>query len=165
MGPSNCEEFSTVRRALRIVVLIVLLGAQPAQAAEIVTLVTRPNVSQSYLLMYDKAASPKAVALLFTGGGGEIKLPQDGTLPSFGRREFSRAQPRLDPRSRTGAGPARCAFGPARGMQDAFRMDADHATDVAAVVRDLRQRFSGAVADCARIAAYADGDWTSTDQV
>ena len=65
MSPRIVSNSSTARRALRIVVLIVLLGAQPAQAAEIVTLVTRANVTQSYLLMYDKAASAKAVALPF----------------------------------------------------------------------------------------------------
>ncbi len=135
-----------MRRASRIAVLIVLLCASPAQAAEIVTLATRANVTQSYLLMHDKSALPKAVALLFAGGGGEINLPRDGTLPTYGPganflvrsrdliRDRELALALLDAPSDQQRG----------GMRDAFRMDAGHATDVAAVVRDLRQRFSGA---------------------
>ena len=45
--------------------MVLLCAGHAAQAAEIVTLATRANVSQSYLLMYDKAASAKAVALPF----------------------------------------------------------------------------------------------------
>jgi hypothetical protein len=110
-----------------------------------VILAPRENVTQSYLLMYDKTASPKAVALLFPGGGGVIKLPPDGTLPSFGPganflvrsrgliRDSELAVALLDAPSDQQR----------LGMRDAFRMGADHATDVAAVVRDLRQRFPG----------------------
>lgn len=123
--------------------MIVLAAPAAAQAAEVVTLATRVNVTQSYLLMHDKAAAPKAVALLFTGGNGLLRLPQDGSTPKFGpganflvrSREMLRdrelALALLDaPSDQQGAG-----------MGDAFRMGAEHASDVAAVVRDLKQRF------------------------
>jgi len=138
-----------VRRAapaLAFLALIASFCALPARAAEVVTLATRDHVTQSYLLMYDRAAAPKAVALLFPGGGGEIRLPKDGTLPSYGAaanflvrsrgliRDSELAVALLDAPSDQQPG----------GMRDAFRMGADHATDVAAVLRDLRRRFPGA---------------------
>lgn len=136
-----------VRLASPFLLAFVLLSTRvAAQAAEVVTLATRPNVTQSYLLMYDKSEMPKVVALLFPGGGGVIKLPHDGTPPAFGPganflvrsrdliRDSEVAVALLDaPSDRQRAG-----------MRDAFRMGSEHAGDVSAVLRDLRRRFSGA---------------------
>ena len=110
------------------------------------TLATRAHVTQSYLLMVDKTAPPKAVALLFPGGGGVIKLPHDGSSPAFGpgANFLVRSRGLIRDRELAVALLDAPSDQQAMGMRDAFRMGADHASDVAAVVRDLRQRFPGA---------------------
>jgi hypothetical protein len=136
-----------MRRTARFFILAVLLCARPpAHAAEVVTLATRAHVTQSYLLMYDKTAPPKAVAMLFPGGGGVITLPHDGRSPAFGpgANFLVRARDLIRDRELAVALLDAPSDQQTTGMRDAFRMGADHASDVAAVVLDLRQRFPGA---------------------
>ena len=71
--------------------LIVLLGSavlsRNAAAQEIVTLPTRPNVTQSYFL----TSAPKqlqAIAILFPGSGGAIQLRNEGGRPKFAGGNF-----------------------------------------------------------------------------
>jgi hypothetical protein len=57
-----------------IFILFALALARVGTAQEIITLSTRPNVTQSYFL----TSAPKhlqAVAILFPGSGGTIQLP------------------------------------------------------------------------------------------
>ena len=57
--------------------LVLLLSSSPLTGQEIVTLPTRPNVTQSYFL----TSAPKnlqAIALLFPGSGGTIGLRTAG---------------------------------------------------------------------------------------
>jgi len=115
-----------------------------APAQEIVTLATRPGVTQSYFL----TSIPKelgAVAILFPGSGGLIQLRDENGKPRFNtgnflvrsRSEFIKntvAAAILDAPSDQQSG---------WGMSDAFRLGVDHRTDIAAVVGGLQRRFSG----------------------
>ena len=118
-------------------------GAALAQQ-EIVTLPTRPGITQSYFL----TSIPKelgAVAILFPGSGGLIQLRNENGKPRFNtgnflvrsRSEFIKnkvAAAILDAPSDQQGG---------WGMSDEFRLSADHLTDMTAVVSGLKRRFSG----------------------
>lgn len=121
--------------------LVLAACTAPAQAAEeIVTLQTRPGVTQSYLLSQGEAPAPRAVAILFPGGAGNVNLrPRaDGSLVRS-NNFLVRARALF-----TAGGVATAVIdapSDTRGMSDAFRAGRAHATDVGAVARDLRQRF------------------------
>lgn len=120
-----------------------LCGVASAQQ-EIVTLPTRPGVTQSYFL----TSLPKqlqAIAVLFPGSGGLIQLRSEGGQPRFAagnflvrsRSEFIRRgviAAIIDaPSDRQGGW----------GMTDEFRFGAEHFADISAVVADLNKRFPG----------------------
>jgi hypothetical protein len=120
--------------------------AAPALAQqEIVTLPTRTGVTQSYFL----TSFPKnlrGVALLFPGSGGSIQLRSENGKPRFNqgnflvrsRSEFIKngvAAAILDAPSDQQNG---------WGMDDDFRLGADHFADISAVVADVRKRLPGA---------------------
>ena len=73
---------------LRVVVTAYLLMVGSGVfAQEMVTLQTRPNVTQSYFL----TSSPKdlgAIALLFPGSGGAIQLRNEGGQVKFNNGNF-----------------------------------------------------------------------------
>ena len=116
-----------------------------ARAHELVTLPTREGVTQSFYIPSMDAAKVEAIALLFAGGGGFIKLRmQDGDI-RFGDRNFL-------PRSRqefirNGVLPV-ILDSPSdqqsdEGMSNEFRASAAHATDVRAVVAEVKKRYPG----------------------
>lgn len=120
--------------------------AQPARAdhAEVVRLNPRPNVEQAYLLLR-QAPPPKAVAVLITGGYGLLKLegdgirwsPQGSSYVVINRLQFlddATAIAIVDvPTDQWSIG-----------ATPKFRKSAEHATDLRAVVADLRARLPGA---------------------
>ena len=53
---------------------LVAICASARAAEELVTIPVRDGVTESYLLVYDKSAAPKAVAVSFIGGTGTIDL-------------------------------------------------------------------------------------------
>lgn len=122
--------------------------AQPARAdhAEIVRLATRPNVEQAYLLLR-QAPSPKAVAVLITGGYGLLKLegadndirwnPQGSSYVVINRLQF------LDDETAVAIVDVPTDQW-SIGATPKFRKSAEHATDLRAVVADLKTRFPGA---------------------
>jgi hypothetical protein len=111
---------------------------------EIVTLQTRPGVTQSYFL----TSMPKdlgAVTILFSGSGGLIQLRSENGQPKFNQGNFlvrSRAEfvkrgvvaGILDAPSDQQGG---------WGMTDEFRLGDMHFVDVSAVAGDLAKRFPG----------------------
>ena len=111
---------------------------------EIVTLQTRPGVTQSYFL----TSVPKdlgAVTILFSGYGGLIQLRSENGQPKFNQGNFlvrSRAEfvkrgvvaSILDAPSDQQGG---------WGMTDEFRLGDMHFVDVSAVAGDLAKRFPG----------------------
>ena len=129
--------------ALGLVLLSVLRSA-PAGAQEVVTLATRPGVTQSYFLAR-VPEKQEAIAALFPGGGGDIRLRSEGGDIKFSpgnflvrvRREFVKrgiVTAVIDAPSDQKAG---------WGMTDEFRFGKEHLIDVQAVIADLRRRFPG----------------------
>jgi pimeloyl-ACP methyl ester carboxylesterase len=110
-------------------------------AAEIVTLKTRGEVTQSFALVAPE--KPVAAAILFPGGGGVT--PLDKLVPGqFINRGNFLVRVRYD-LARAGLAVA-IVDAPSdrqgeRGMKGGFRGSAEHAEDIAAVVEHLRARF------------------------
>lgn len=125
--------------------LLSLAFASAAQAQEIVSLPTRPGVTQSFFVANMGGRQAEAIALLFIGGGGYIRLRMEDGQPRFGAQNFL-------PRSRlefirNGILPV-IMENPSdqqghHGMNDAFRGSAQHATDVRAVVAEMKRRHPG----------------------
>jgi hypothetical protein len=126
-------------------VLLFLAAATAAHSQEIVTLKTRERVTQSFFIAAMGEVKPQAAALLFTGGGGNIRLRTEDGKPRFGAQNFL-------PRSRlefirNGIVPV-IMDNPSdqqagTGMSDDFRQSAAHAADVRAAVAEVRRRFPG----------------------
>jgi alpha/beta superfamily hydrolase len=133
---------SNLRRV--VVALIALAISAYVCAGELVKLPTRPGVTVDYWLQAATGAEPEVVALLFVGGEGVIHLPKhvSGESASFA----ARANMLIRIEDQLGAAPIATALldSPSdheSGMSDGFRSGADHATDVAAALDDLHQRF------------------------
>jgi predicted alpha/beta-hydrolase family hydrolase len=119
--------------------------ALSAFAEEIVTVSGRKDATQSYLLMHE-SAPPKAVAVLFPGGEGLLKLRlEEDSVKFVGRNNFLVRTRGL---MRDTEVAVAIIDAPSdlqrRGYSDVFRQGSDHAADVSAVVDDLRRRFKTA---------------------
>lgn len=68
--------------------LLSLAFASAAQAQEIVSLPTRPGVTQSFFVANMGGRQAEAIALLFIGGGGYIRLRMEDGQPRFGAQNF-----------------------------------------------------------------------------
>src|SRR5689334_4779510 len=125
--------------------VILLASALSARAEEIVTVSGRKGETQSYLLMHN-APPPKAVAVMFPGGEGLLRLHTEGGGVKFAQgknflvrtrglfRDAEVAVAVLDsPSDRQRLG-----------MDDGFRTGRAHIEDIAAVIGDLKNRFAGA---------------------
>jgi hypothetical protein len=119
-----------------------LSSVASASAQEIVTLVTRLTVSQAYFI----ASLPKnlqAIAVLFPGAGGMIRLRQEQEGIKFDSDNFLvRSQTEFTKRGVVAAvldAPSDQQSG--WGMTDEFRLGTDHFRDIAVVVGDLKKRF------------------------
>ena len=134
----------------RLIVGIFLLaaGIAPSAAAssqEVVTLQTRPGVTQSFLIVGMEGRKPEAAALLFVGGAGHIRLRiENGEIKFTALNVLPRARAEF----------VRNAILPVlvdspsdrkseEGMTPAFRESAAHALDVRAVLADVKQRYPG----------------------
>jgi hypothetical protein len=128
------------------VLALTVLAALPARADEIVTVSGRPGVTQPYLLMVDKSAPPKAMAVLFPGGEGLLALREEGGAIEF--EHHSNFLVRTRGIFRDADVGIAIVDAPSdmrsRGMTDPFRHSSEHAADVGAIVKDLRARFPGA---------------------
>ena len=131
---------------MRLLILVLGIGlAWKALAREIVTLQTRPGVTQSFFIANMGSQKPEAAALLFIGGGGNIRLRMEDGQPAFSagnflprsRREFIRNAilPVImdNPSDQQGG----------QGMSDSFRAGAAHAADIRAVVGEVKKRYPG----------------------
>ena len=129
-------------------IFLLALGFIPVAGVfsqEIVTLPTRPGVTQSFFIANMDGRKPAAAALLFVGGGGNIRLRleageirfQPGNFLPRSRREFIRngiLPVILDNPSDQQAGD---------GMSELFRAGAAHAADVRAVIGEVGKRYPG----------------------
>jgi hypothetical protein len=148
-----------MRRSLRlfaaagIFLLHAASQASVALADEIVTLPTRAGVTQSYLLLpphvvtaASPATPPKIIAVMFPGGFGELHLPTDGSAIRFdmGGNFLVRTREQFRDQDIGVAIIDAPSDHQSSGLSDGVRMSAQHAEDMQAVVRDLKQRFAGA---------------------
>jgi pimeloyl-ACP methyl ester carboxylesterase len=111
-----------------------------ADADELITLKTRPEVTQSMLLWEPYSPSPDIVIVLFPGGAGNVGLGlKDGRAEAARPYLFSRqrelfAQPQF-------AVAVIDTPSDQKGMEEEFRQSANHFADMEAVARELRGRF------------------------
>jgi hypothetical protein len=124
--------------------LLLLFGGAPATAQEIVTLSTRPGVMQSFF-MASLPQNPQAIAILFPGSGGLIRLRQEKDQIKFGQNNFLvRSRGDFVKRGVVAATlDAPSDYQTGWGMGDEFRLGEDHFTDVSAIVADLGKGFPG----------------------
>ena len=116
-------------------------AAQATLVEEIVQLPSEGGAVLPYLLSRDDAREVKVAAVLFTGGGGAVRLQQRG-IPKPGGNFLVRSRKLfveqgiatavIDVPSDVGS------------MSDAFRSNARHARDVASVVADLKKSYASA---------------------
>jgi hypothetical protein len=125
-------------------IVVAMVAATPARAQEIVTLATRPRVTQSYFLARGPE-KPEAIAVLFPGGGGDIRLRSEGGDIKFSQGNFLvRARGEFVKRGIVTAvidvpSDQRAGWG----MSDEFRLSKEHLADVQVVIADLGKRFPG----------------------
>jgi len=117
-----------------------LSAAAPGAAEEIVTLTTREGVTQSFLLSIP-GQPPAAVAVLFPGGDGNIKLRVETGQIKFAAGNFLVRSRGLFVDGGIVTAVMDAPSDQATGMADWFRLSDKHAADVAAVVADLKKRF------------------------
>ena len=128
----------------RIQWLCIFLLCMPALAfaQEVIPLQTRPGVTETYFLA-SAPKNPQAIAVLFPGGGGWIKIRTEKGQPKFGPDNFLvRVRGDFVKRGVVAAivdAPSDQQRGD--GMGDEFRLGPDHFTDISAVVADLKTRF------------------------
>jgi hypothetical protein len=128
------------------VVLLAALGlVTSARGQEIVTLKTRPGITQSFFL----TSTPKnlqAAAVLFPGSGGLLRLRMESGQVKFNQGNFLvRSRAEFIERGVVAAlvdAPSDQQGG--WGMSDEFRLSGDHAVDIAALVGELGRRFPAA---------------------
>jgi pimeloyl-ACP methyl ester carboxylesterase len=127
-------------RCLLLAALSVVASLAPAQ--EIVTLATRADATQSYLLVAPKEA-PQAAAVLFPGGAGNIRLrTEDGEI-KFGPNNFLVRTRTLFASREIAAAVVDAPSDQAGGMTDEFRTGDRHLADIRGVIADLRKRYPG----------------------
>ena len=125
----------------RSALLVALLSASAAGAAEhLVTLPTREGVTQSFLLS-SPAIQPAAVAVLFPGGPGSIRLRTENGQIKFSPGNFVvRARGFFAGRG-IAAAVIDAPSDQQDGMANQFRRSDSHVNDIRAVVADLKKRF------------------------
>ena len=129
------------RRLWKIASLIVtgLVFSPLASANEThVTLDTRPGVTLSFLLR--TPPKPVASVILFAGGDGNLKL--DGTQIGWGKDNFLVRTRHLfaDHGFQVAVVDAPSDRKSVDGMQRGFRMSPEHATDIQALIAELKKR-------------------------
>lgn len=114
----------------------------PVHAEEIITLLTRNGVTQSYLLV-QPAGTPHAVALLFPGGGGNIRLRLEDSQIKFSSNNFLVRSRNEFAQRGIAAAVIDAPSDRQSGMDDDFRSGGSHRGDVHAVIADVNKRFPG----------------------
>jgi alpha-beta hydrolase superfamily lysophospholipase len=125
----------------RFAIAILLCVSLPAaHGQELVTLPTRDGVTQSYLLEAPPHP-PHAVAVLFPGGGGNIRLRRaDGRIGFSPNNFLVRSRHEFVQRG-IAAAVVDAPSDRQSGMDDDFRSGNGHQTDLQVVVANLNRRF------------------------
>jgi hypothetical protein len=120
---------------------VLLLFCLKAEAQEIVTVPSRPGVTQSFFVAGMGSHQAEAVALLYVGGAGFIRLRMEDGRPKFGASNFL-------PRSRgefirDGVLPVvmDAPSDQPGGLSDHYRTSEQQAVDARAVLAELNKRF------------------------
>jgi hypothetical protein len=120
-----------------------VLAAASAAAQEMVTIPTRPGVTQSFFVAGMGGRQPAAIALLYVGGYGNINMRNEGGQVKFGADNFL-------PRSRrdfirNGVLPVILDTpSDARGgVADEYRTGSAQTVDARAILAELRKRYPG----------------------
>ena len=130
-----------MRRMIPLVTLALLMTAEAAAfAEEIITLKTRAGVTQLFLMSIPQQP-PAAVAVLFTGGDGNIELRSENGSPAFRAGNFLVRSRELFVAGGIATAIVDAPSDESRGMDDRFRLGEQHAEDIAKVVAELKQRF------------------------
>lgn len=117
-----------------------ILASFAAVADEIITVKTRPEVTQSMLLWEPYTQTPDVVIVLFPGGPGNVALEiKDGQATATRPYVFSRqreilAQPQF-------AVVVIDAPSDKKDMDQEFRLSTKHLTDIEVAIREVRTRF------------------------
>jgi predicted alpha/beta-hydrolase family hydrolase len=132
---------------IRVLVLAVCLGgiATMAQAAEIaVSIPTRSGVSETFA--FDAPAQPRAAVILFPGGEGVIRVEsRDGQTVINQTGNFLVRTRRMYLAAGIATLTLDVPSDHPNGIDDQFRMGAENAADVAALVAWLRQRVKAPI--------------------
>lgn len=125
-------------------VVAALAFVAPRASAELLDLPTRPRVTQQVLV--EPAPATRAVAILFAGGHGGVRFAGDGTPETLRGNFLVRSRALWHAH---GIATATLGLPSDRGrppfLDDPFRLSAEHAADVGAVVQTLRKRFNAPV--------------------
>ena len=107
-----------------------------------VSVASRPGVTQSFLIVDMAETKPQAIALLYTGGGGRIGLRREqGELKFRGANFLVRAAPEL---ARDGVQPVVMDAPSDQGeLTEEYRVGSAQTVDARAVIAELKHRFPG----------------------
>jgi len=130
--------------AILIQVLFWLILPALLSAEEIISLVTRAGATQSYLLA-NLPQNPQAIALLFAGGNGYLKLrSEDGQIKYDSDNFLVRSRDEFVKRKvATAVIEAASDSQSSAGMSDETRLGKEHAADIVAVIAALTKQFPG----------------------
>ena len=121
--------------------LLMFVDDAVMMAQEIVTLSTRPEVTQSFFIA-SRPEDPQTLAVLFPGSGGLIRLRQEKGQIKFGQNNFLvRSRSEFLKRGVVVAIVDAPSDRQSSGMSDDFRLGTEHFTDISAVVGELGKRF------------------------
>ena len=131
---------------MRRILLLVILAFSPAlfAAEDMVTIPTRPGVTQSFVLTTPANVSPDVVLILFPGSHGQIGLRRvDGQI-KFGESNFlvRERQRFVDLGAATAV--VDVPSDNQSGINDGFRAGNKHATDIGFVIDELKKRWPAA---------------------
>ena len=113
-----------------------------AHGQEIVTLSVRTGTTTSFLLIAPKDAPPRAAAVLFPGGPGNIRLRTEDGQIRFGPNNFVVRSRGLFVAGGVAIAVVDAPSDQSSGMHNSFRKGELHLQDVKAVVGEIKKRFS-----------------------
>jgi len=130
-------------RGLRVLAATLALPAACACAQQMVTLKPRPQATESFFIEGMGEASPRAVALLYSGGYGAVQLRMEDGVPKFQAGNFlvrSRGE-----FIRNGVLPVIVDVPSdwSGGVSDRYRRSDEQAADARAVLAEIRRRYPG----------------------
>ncbi|HEY7164962.1 MAG TPA: alpha/beta hydrolase [Candidatus Binatia bacterium] len=132
-----------IRTTVLVAWLSLVASVAASFAQEVITLPTRPGVTQSYFLAR-APQEPQAIAVLFPGGNGLVKLRSERGQIKFSPNNFVvRTRAELVKRGVVAAFVDAPSDFQSEGVNDDFRLGENHFKDISVVVSDLTKRFPG----------------------